>query len=76
MGKFDKYQKGFALGISQLRACDKQAAEAELYEALGITSRPPFYDYRNGKTKIPIDKIEPVEKVFRKYGVTQIWGTV
>lgn len=67
--------KGFRTGMAQVLYKDYRAIVKELHDALGITNRVSFYSYRDGNTIPKADKAVAVERVFNRYGITNIWDS-
>ena len=68
------YKAGFGAGYNQLRVGDVQAATKELWTALEINNKVSFTNYRDGVTEPKASQAAAVEAVFKKYGITDIWG--
>jgi hypothetical protein len=68
------YKEGFSNGYGRLQIKDKESAYKELWAALEINNRVSFYQYRDGKIETKASQAEAVENVFKKYGITNIWG--
>lgn len=65
---------GFEKGFGQLKVGDAAKVKAEIMEALGITSRPAWGRRLKGEQEPKISEYQKIEKIFRKYGVKNIWG--
>jgi transcriptional regulator with XRE-family HTH domain len=74
MERITNYKEGFCKGYGQLQIKDKDSAYKELWSALGVSSRTALSQYRRGKIEPKASQAEAVEKVFKKYGITEIWG--
>jgi transcriptional regulator with XRE-family HTH domain len=69
MSKFS-FKKGFG----QVQQKDVPAVRNELMKALGVSSRMSLSKYMRGLTEPKITQVQAVEKVFHRYGITDIWG--
>lgn len=70
----EKYTAGFHKGWNQLRLMDTQQAQKELMDALGIKNKMSWNKYRNGQIEPKASQAAKVEEVFKKYGITNVWG--
>ena len=68
------YQEGFAKGAAQIKYGEFQKFKREAMKALGLHARIQFYNYRDGKVEPKASKAAALEEVFKKYGITEIWG--
>ena len=64
----------FHKGWSQVKNGDVTNCRKELMEALGITTRMAFLLRLKGKVEPRVSEAQAIERVFAKYGVTDIWG--
>jgi hypothetical protein len=74
MERTTNYKEGFCKGYGQLQIKDEDSVYKELWVALGVSSRAAFSQYRKGKIEPKASQAEAVEKVFKKYGIKEIWG--
>ena len=70
----EKYTAGFHKGWNQLRLKDVEPAKKELMQALGINNKMSWNKYRNGQIEPRASQAANVEAIFKKYGITNIWG--
>jgi hypothetical protein len=68
------YKKGFNKGLGQILTKDLESVKKEAKAALRIKNRNSYYYYRDGKIEPKASQAEALEKVFAKYGITDIWG--
>ena len=61
-------------GYMQIRKCDEEKFRAEFMEMFGLRSRLSFYNRINGRTEPKLSEIQKISALFKKYGVTDIWG--
>lgn len=66
--------KKFSKGLSELRICQKEAARAEIMQALGVNNRVSLRNYAEGRNKLDVEVAAEIERIFRKYDVAQPWG--
>lgn len=64
----------FLKGWNQLRQMDVDAVKEEIMNALGITTAPNFYRRLRGEVEPRVTEHQAIENVFKKYGITEIWG--
>ena len=64
----------FQRGWSQVRRCDMPAVKQELMDALNINSRNSFYERTIGKIEPRVSEHNAIEAIFKKYGITDVWG--
>jgi hypothetical protein len=74
MEQIKNYKEGFNRGYLQLKLKDANEAQKEIWSALGINNRTTFHFYKIGKVECKASQAEEVERVFKKYGITDIWG--
>ena len=66
--------QGFGAGWQQLRLIDTKAVKQEIMQILGVTTEASFHNYKRGRLIPDRLEAEQIENVFRKYGITEIWG--
>jgi hypothetical protein len=71
--KMDK-RFSFKKGFGQVKNKDVPAVKREIKEALGIESRYAWGKRLKGEVEPKITEVEAIETIFKKYGVTKIWG--
>ena len=64
----------FKKGWKQLKHVDVLLCREQLMKALGLTSTPPFYQRLNGKVEPKVTEAEAIERIFARYGITEVWG--
>lgn len=64
----------FKRGFSQVRQKDAVNVRAEIMTALDITTRSSWAARLNGTVEPKVSEAQEIERVFAKYGVTDIWG--
>jgi hypothetical protein len=64
----------FRKGLDQLRVMDVPTVKSEIMSALGITTKPSWSLWLNGRQDPHVSDILAIEAVFEKYGITDIWG--
>lgn len=65
----------FEKGFSCVMYKDVQAVRKEIMDALHITTYIQFRRRLKGEIIPRVTEKENIEKIFRKYGVKEIWGT-
>ena len=70
MGRPFSFKKGW----NQLKRDNVKDCRKKIMEALGLTSRPPFYYRLNGKVEPKVTEAEAIERIFAEYGITEVWG--
>lgn len=68
-GKFS-----FLKGWGQVKQKDAPKVQEALMEALSITTRQAFRLRMLGFIEPKMTEIHAIESVFKKYGITEIWG--
>lgn len=68
-----KRKYSFKKGWNNLRVGDRQKAKEELKRALSISNDGSFRNYRRGIHYMTASQYLNVEKVFKKFNVTEIW---
>lgn len=61
-------------GYNQLRRCDEEQFRAEFMELFNIRTKQSFYNRLNGKHEPKLSEMQKISALFKKYGVTDIWG--
>ena len=64
----------FKKGYNKVQRRDLPAIQKELMKALRINNRNSFYLRLNGKIEPKISEAEAIERIFLKFGITDIWG--
>ena len=64
----------FKNGYGHVRNKDLPAVKSEIMTVLGIETRMAWSQRLNGKVEPKVTEAEAIEGVFKKYGVTKIWG--
>lgn len=64
----------FQRGFDNLPKKNVKEVKFELMKVLNITSSPAWYDRLHGRVEPRVTEVERIEEVFRRYGVTEIWG--
>ncbi len=74
MDEITKYKEGFNAGWQQLRQKDVAECRKEICKVLGVNNRNSFIYYKNGNIEPKVSQAFEIEKIFKKYGITNIWG--
>lgn len=69
MNKFS-FKKGFG----QLQVKDVSDVKSEISIALNIRNRTTWYNRLNGDVEPKISEVTAIEEIFKRKGITQIWG--
>lgn len=64
----------FKKGYRKLRVCDVENFRADAMKTLGDITEQTFRNRLNGKVVPRMDEVNAIETLFKKYGVTDIWG--
>ncbi|MDR0620254.1 MAG: hypothetical protein LBG17_10225 [Bacteroidales bacterium] len=64
------FQRGW-MAVSQKNAAK---VRGKLKAAMGVTTHQSFRDRMNGKVFLSEAEIKEIEAIFKKFGVTDIWG--
>lgn len=64
----------FLKGWGQVKQKDAPKVQEALMEALSITTRQAFRLRMLGSIEPKMTEIHAIENVFKKYGITKIWG--
>ena len=67
-------KNSFKKALGQIKVNDTEKVKKEIMEALKIVTRQAWANRRDGKTGLLVDEKEAIENIFKKYGVTKIWG--
>lgn len=65
----------FRKGFGQIQYKDAKIVRKEIMEALNVKTSQSFRNRLKGNTVPTVIEKENIEKIFNKYGVTDIWGT-
>lgn len=74
LATIDKDNCSFQPGWDQLTKKEAVKVREEIMAALGLTSRDGFYKRLRGEFEPKVSEAVAIEKVFEKYGITNIWG--
>ena len=69
-----KNSNSFKKGFKQIKNGDIRTVRQKLMEALSIKASSTWYSRLYGKVIPNKVEIEKIEKIFAKYGITDIWG--
>jgi hypothetical protein len=64
----------FKKGFSQVMQKDAVDVRAEIMTALNITTRSSWSARLNGNVEPKVSEAQEIERIFAKYGVTDVWG--
>ncbi|HPD25021.1 MAG TPA: hypothetical protein PK285_11540 [Bacteroidales bacterium] len=64
---------GFEKGWKQVQLKDVSKIKRELMDAFGINNNVSFLKRLKGDIEPKISQVEEIEKIFHKYGITDIW---
>lgn len=64
----------FQKGWSQVKQGEAATVRSKLMAALNITTRMAFLDRLNGKVEPKVTEYAAIEKVFKSYGIKEVWG--
>lgn len=64
----------FKKGFSQVMQKDAVDVRAEIMTALNITTRSSWAARLNGSVEPKVSEAQEIERIFAKYGVTDVWG--
>ena len=64
----------FKKGYGQIQQKHLDEVRKDLMKALGVNNRVSLSRYKNGLTEPKLSQADAVEKVFSRYGITDIWG--
>lgn len=65
--------RGFTRGYNALPIGKIEEANAKLIAVIKGKTRAKFLCWKNGKTIIPPKKAKQIERVFKEYGITDVW---
>ena len=66
----------FNQGFMQVQKKDLPAVKQAIMEALKIGTRASWLSRLNGKVEPKVSEAEAIEKIFKQYGITKVWGEV
>lgn len=69
-----KIDTRFQKGLAEVPAGKQKELRQELMEVLRIKDRHSFYNYRDGKVRLTIDRWVNIQATFAQYGVSDPWG--
>lgn len=64
----------FKKGWSQVRQKDIEEVRTAIMDALGLTTKPAFYNRLNGDVEPKVSEAKSIEDIFNNYGIAEIWG--
>jgi hypothetical protein len=64
----------FKKGYNQVKRRDLPRIQQELMMILHIKTRNSFYQRLAGRIEPKVSEAQSIERVFEKYGITDIWG--
>lgn len=64
----------FKRGYMQVKKKDLRNLRKEIMQALGVVTIQTFYNRMNGDVEPRVSEMKAIESIFRKYGITEIWG--
>lgn len=64
----------FSKGYDQVKRKDLADVRKEIMNALGVRNRTTFYNRLNGKIEPTKSEFDTIEAIFKKRGITSIWG--
>ena len=64
----------FNQGFMQVQKKDLPAVKQAIMDAIGIQTRASWLSRLNGKVEPKVSEAEAIEGIFKKYGITKIWG--
>lgn len=67
-------KSSFLKGYNQVQRKDMVAVRTEIMSVLNFKDRQAFYARLHGKVEPRVSEAEAIEAVFKKYGITEIWG--
>lgn len=70
MSKRFSFKKGFG----QVKNKDVPAVKRDIMSALSIETRYAWGQRLKGNVEPKVSEAEAIEDIFKKYGVTKIWG--
>lgn len=57
-----------------MKGKDLPAVKSDIMQALCISSRPAWLARLNGTIEPKVSEAQAIEDIFKKYGVSDIWG--
>jgi len=70
----DMNDYAFLKGYGQVQRRHIVLVKNEIMEALGLKARNNWYFRLYGKIEPKISEAKAIEDIFKKYGITDIWG--
>ena len=67
-------KNSFQKGMRQIKNGDVAEIKKKILGELKLTSKMSWYNRLYGKTIPNKEEVEKIEKIFSKYGVTEVWG--
>jgi hypothetical protein len=64
----------FQKGLAEVPTGKVNEVRRRLMDALGVRERHAYYNYRDGKVRLTIEKWCKIQAVFAEYGITAPWG--
>ena len=64
----------FRKGWNQVRRKDTRKVKAEIMLVFGISARMSWLRHLNGLVEPKISEYNKINSIFRKYGITEVWG--
>jgi hypothetical protein len=64
----------FRKGWNQVRKKDAKKIKAEIMTAFEIRGRMSWIRHLNGTIEPKISEYKKINSIFRKYGITEVWG--
>ena len=64
----------FRKGYDSLKRIEQPLVRKEIMQAFNLKTAVTFYDRMKGKVIPRMDEKEVIESIFKKYGITKIWG--
>lgn len=64
----------FEKGFNQIPVGLVKKVKKELMEVLDIKSKPAWLNRLRGNVEPKVSEASAIETVFKKYGITKIWG--
>lgn len=64
----------FKKGWGQVPRAKSEEVRKKIMTALGLQARNNFYVRLRGKIEPKVSEAEAIEKIFREYGITEVWG--
>lgn len=64
----------FKKGYSQVRQIDAPVVKERIMNSLGLTTRAAWRQRLLGIVEPKVSEAEAIEKIFKEFGITEIWG--